>query len=90
MKSLKAVSKRDYQRIYDFLRAGMASDAIHEIMCNYHGLHHVKMHGKGKPYQKQKVEHLWRAILFTQYDTPEFSNKLTEDELTQIKNYLEL
>lgn len=72
------------------MKAGLSADKTHSFMCMHHGLFYVKNHGKGTDYQKRKVEHLWRGILFVQYDTPEFSNKLTEEQLAQIKNYLEI
>lgn len=84
------ISKRDYKRISELLKAGYIADAVHNVLCMHHGLYYVKNHGKGKTWQKQKVEHLWRAILFTQYDTPELSAKLSKEELEQIKNYLQI
>lgn len=90
MKSMNLCSYKTSQFCLALLRHGKKSDEVHEEICSKLGLYGVKYFGHGTAYQKRKVEHIWRSILFILYDFTEFSNMTTVEQKQEISNYLEL
>lgn len=66
------------------------ADKAHENICAKLNLYGVKYFGHGTPYQKRKVELIWRNILFILIEFKEFASITTSEEKSQIKQYLNI
>lgn len=82
------VSTKIFSKINQYLESGLSQDEAHEKICSELGLFGVKYFGHGTPYQKRKVEHMWRAVLFCIVDNTKLNP--SKKESIQIKNYLKL
>ncbi len=85
MKSIN-VSTNNFKKITNMLLNGNSADLAHENICSELNLYGVKYFGHGTKYQKRKVDHLWRAVLFCIYD----DTRIKIENKEQIKNYLEI
>lgn len=90
MKKMNLCSYKVSQMCLEKLIEGKSSDKVHEEICSILGLYDVKYFGHGTSYQKRKVEHIWRTILFYLYDYCPLSNMTSDFQKLEIKKYLEL
>lgn len=88
MKKYPKINKKTKKRIFNLLFIDEYSlDKIHEIICSELHLYGVKYFGHGTPYQKKKVELLWKTILQIRKENKSISD--FKKEISKIEKEIE-